>query len=193
MFKLKYIIGIDFLSYLQSNCSWVNAHILHLWLVNISSGNWLMPSGNMPLPEPMLTQVLFYYMVSPGANEFNLSCFIHLGGKQAFVIVEIVWWFFRKHHWWMPGFQSIFLIIYIYTHVFYFYPGPVLAFGYCRCLRLCVCVFVCVCVNNEFVHMITRGLFKPGSQNVDQRCNTLVKIPIVLWVEWCWSSWSNLT
>ena len=27
------------------------------WLVNIGSGNGLVPSGNKPLPEPMLTQI----------------------------------------------------------------------------------------------------------------------------------------
>ena len=29
----------------------------HWWLVNIDSGNGLWPSGNKPLPEPMLTQI----------------------------------------------------------------------------------------------------------------------------------------
>ena len=27
------------------------------WQVNIGSGNGLVPSGNKPLPEPMLTQI----------------------------------------------------------------------------------------------------------------------------------------
>ena len=30
---------------------------LHSWSVNIGSGNGLVPSGNKPLPEPMLTQI----------------------------------------------------------------------------------------------------------------------------------------
>ena len=30
---------------------------LHWWSVNIGSGNGLVPSGNKPLPEPMLTQI----------------------------------------------------------------------------------------------------------------------------------------
>ena len=30
---------------------------LHWWSVNIGSGNDLVPSGNKPLPEPMLTQI----------------------------------------------------------------------------------------------------------------------------------------
>ena len=38
------------------NCSQVNATRPHWWLVNIGSGNGLVPSGNTPLPEPILTQ-----------------------------------------------------------------------------------------------------------------------------------------
>ena len=34
-----------------------NATGPHLWDVNIGSGNGLLPSGNKPLPEPMLTQI----------------------------------------------------------------------------------------------------------------------------------------
>ena len=30
---------------------------LHWWSVNIVSGNGLVPSGNKPSPEPMLTQI----------------------------------------------------------------------------------------------------------------------------------------
>ena len=30
---------------------------LHRWSVNIGSGNGLVPSGNKPLPEPMVTQI----------------------------------------------------------------------------------------------------------------------------------------
>ena len=30
---------------------------LHWWSVNIDSGNGLVPSGNKPLPEPMLTKI----------------------------------------------------------------------------------------------------------------------------------------
>ena len=39
------------------------------WLVNIGSGNGLLPWGNKPLPEPMLTQFFNHHMVSPGHNE----------------------------------------------------------------------------------------------------------------------------
>ena len=35
----------------------MNVTGLHWWSVNIDSGNGLVPSGNRPLPEPMLTQV----------------------------------------------------------------------------------------------------------------------------------------
>ena len=39
------------------NCSDMNVTGLHWWSVNIGSGNGLVPLGNKPLPEPMLTQI----------------------------------------------------------------------------------------------------------------------------------------
>ena len=38
-------------------CSQMNATEPHWWKINIGSGNGLVPSGNKPLPEPMLTQI----------------------------------------------------------------------------------------------------------------------------------------
>ena len=35
----------------------MNVTGLNLWSVNIGSGNGLVPSGNKPLPEQMLTQI----------------------------------------------------------------------------------------------------------------------------------------
>ena len=35
----------------------MNVTGLHWQLVNIGSGNGLVPSGNKPLPEPMMTQI----------------------------------------------------------------------------------------------------------------------------------------
>ena len=35
----------------------MNATRPYLWEVNIGSGNGLVPSGNKPLPKPMLTQI----------------------------------------------------------------------------------------------------------------------------------------
>ena len=35
---------------------------------NIGSGNGLVPSGNEPLPEPMLTQIYVHHMASLGHN-----------------------------------------------------------------------------------------------------------------------------
>ena len=40
------------------NCSLVNATEHLGWEVNIGSGNRLVPSGNKPLPEPMLTHMI---------------------------------------------------------------------------------------------------------------------------------------
>ena len=45
------------LRHLLWNCPHMNVNGLHWWLVNISSGNGLVPSSNKPLPEPMLTQI----------------------------------------------------------------------------------------------------------------------------------------
>ena len=39
------------------NCPEMNTTISHLWFVNIGSGNGLEPSGNKPLPKPMLTML----------------------------------------------------------------------------------------------------------------------------------------
>ena len=44
-----------YLEYFLWNCYQVNATTSHGSLVNIGSGNGLVPSGNKPLPEPMLT------------------------------------------------------------------------------------------------------------------------------------------
>ena len=44
-----------YLKYYLWNCYRVNATTPHWSLVNIGSGNGLVPSGNKPLPEPMLT------------------------------------------------------------------------------------------------------------------------------------------
>ena len=57
-YGLELVIFNDkYLKYFLWNCYQVNATI-PLWsLVNIGSGNGLVPSGNKPLPEPMLTQI----------------------------------------------------------------------------------------------------------------------------------------
>ena len=51
----------------------MNATGLHWWSVNIGSGNGLVPSGNKPLPEPMLTQNCCH-MASLGHNELMKDC-----------------------------------------------------------------------------------------------------------------------
>ena len=45
------------LRHLLWNCPNINVTGLHGWSVSIGSGNGLVPSGNKPLPEPMLTQI----------------------------------------------------------------------------------------------------------------------------------------
>ena len=51
-FKLNY--KDRYLEHLLYNYHQVNAAKPHWWLVNFDSGNSLVPSGNKPLPEPML-------------------------------------------------------------------------------------------------------------------------------------------
>ena len=48
--------GDWWLKYLLWNCPHMDATGPYWWWVNIGSGNGLVPSGNKPLPEPMLTQ-----------------------------------------------------------------------------------------------------------------------------------------
>ena len=62
-FELKFYISnfqMDFsdwwLRHLLWNCPNMNVTGLHWWSVNIGWGNGWVPSGNKPLPEPMLTQ-----------------------------------------------------------------------------------------------------------------------------------------
>ena len=47
----------SWLRYLLWNCPNMNVTGLHLWSVNIGSGDGLVPSGSKPLPEPVLTQI----------------------------------------------------------------------------------------------------------------------------------------
>ena len=61
-----------YLKYSLENCYQVNATTPHWLLVKIGSGNGLVPSGNKPLHEPMLTQI-FVAMWSLGRNELMPS------------------------------------------------------------------------------------------------------------------------
>ena len=45
------------------------------WLVNIGLGNGLVPSGNKPLPEPMLTQIFVTVSMSLGHNELTQNIY----------------------------------------------------------------------------------------------------------------------
>ena len=52
----------------------VNATESHKCEVNIGSGNDLVPSGNKPLPEPMLTQIIDTF-TSLGPNVLGLKVY----------------------------------------------------------------------------------------------------------------------
>ena len=75
--NFRYVIfQMDFsdwrLRHLLWNCPNIHVTGLHWWSVNVGSGNGLVPSGNKPLPEPMLTQIS-RHMVSLGHNELTWS------------------------------------------------------------------------------------------------------------------------
>ena len=65
------------LRYLLCNSPYMNFTVFYWWQVNIGSSNGLVPSGNKPLPESMLTQLdLSRHMASLGHNVltwFNLN------------------------------------------------------------------------------------------------------------------------
>ena len=73
------------LRHLLGNCLNMNAIGLHWWSANIGSGNGLVPSGNKPLPEPMLTKIPVAHMASLGHNELT-----HFAGNSP---SEIRLWF----------------------------------------------------------------------------------------------------
>ena len=52
----------------------MNENVLFSWQVNIGSGHGLVPSGNKPLLEAVLT-VLCRHMASLGHNELNVFTF----------------------------------------------------------------------------------------------------------------------
>ena len=54
------------------------------WLVIIGSGNGFVPSGTKPLPEPVLTLVLWYNMASIGHNELTHKEFFSWQPNQRF-------------------------------------------------------------------------------------------------------------
>ena len=81
----------------------VNAEETHWWHVNTGSDNGLVPTGNKPLPEPMLTQIS-RHMASLGHNELNksthnipgllvdifvVSCWGHICGDPRALIVWV--------------------------------------------------------------------------------------------------------
>ena len=75
-----------------------------------------------------------------------------------------------------------------------FYLRPVLAYRYCCCLCLSACVSVHPSVCQQ---ACPRDNLSPVSARITKfRQNmqgTLVKIPIVLWIDWSWPTRSNLT
>ena len=65
----------------------MNVTGLHWWAVSIGSGNGLVPSGNKPLPEPMLTQIC-HHMASLGHNELTHYGLKTYNGVKFLVINE---------------------------------------------------------------------------------------------------------
>ena len=80
------------LGYLLWNCPQMNATGPYWWCVNIGSVNDLVPSGNKPSPEPMLTQIYVaiwrhYTTVSDGGN-----LLYHKGITVFNDLFDITWW-----------------------------------------------------------------------------------------------------
>ena len=65
-----------YLEYFLWNCNQLNATTPHWSLINIGSGNGLVPSGNKPLPEPMLTQIIAPYGVTGPQWVKGLTCWV---------------------------------------------------------------------------------------------------------------------
>ena len=85
----------------------MNVTGLHWWPVNIGSGNGLLPSGNKPLPEPMVTQIFvarkgmsFVYL----HHSIVVSCSIYDFGVIRYLIYLAYFLFFS------------YLIVYINSH-----------------------------------------------------------------------------
>ena len=55
-------------------CPQVNATRPHWWLVNVGSGNGLVPLGNKPLPEPLMTQINVTHMASIISHKGLMLC-----------------------------------------------------------------------------------------------------------------------
>ena len=114
-------------------------------LVNIGSGNGLLPDGTKPLLNPVMT--------------FIWSLVIKF--SENLIKIHVIAWSIPK-------------IGRTFSSVLQKDPLlPEASFGL-RVLLLPACVYVCVCVrvsvNHEIVRAITRQPFKLGSPNLDQRC-----------------------
>ena len=68
------------------NFSQMNAREQLWWQVNIDSGNGLVPSGNKPLPDPMLTQIY----VTIWCHQATMNYF-QSKKKKLFHKLEIMW------------------------------------------------------------------------------------------------------
>ena len=68
--NFKHSLGID-LEYSSKYCTGINTIGSCWYWVNIGSGNGLVPSGNKPLPEPILTQIyvtMWHHQATMGVN-----------------------------------------------------------------------------------------------------------------------------
>ena len=72
---------IFFVKLLSGEC-----HRIPWWWINIGSGNGLVPAGNKPLPEPILTQI-YVIMSSLGHNKLTLKSLGHTGWDPTLVMM----------------------------------------------------------------------------------------------------------
>ena len=90
------------------NCPNMNVTGLHWWSVNIGSGNGLVPSGNKPLPEPVLIQISCRHMVSIGHNELSCICLIAMK-----FMVHIAWSIYQASSYMSIPSHEICIYVYI--------------------------------------------------------------------------------
>ena len=105
------------LRYLLWNCPQMNATRPYWWYVNIGSGNGLVPPGNKPLPESMLTQIYdakwhHQATMSYGKQPKVFACHENQWSQMKFTnsiwscdwAYSLSWWVwgFLPQRWWLP-------------------------------------------------------------------------------------------
>ena len=98
MCKFQMQLGDGNLEYSSTHYPGMNGRGPHWWLVNIGSGNGLVPSGNKPLPEPKLTHIYVaiwhHWAIMSYALAHHLAYFKMASKSSSNTTVqrELAWW-----------------------------------------------------------------------------------------------------